>query len=67
MASSKQPPKQPPKQTDSKLVVATRAGFYGQYREAGDEFTVPSELKASWFVDAKVIAKPAEGDAGDLV
>lgn len=61
MASSKQPPK------GTKTVVATKQGFYGQFREPGDEFEVPTELKASWFVDAKPIAKPAEGDAGDLV
>lgn len=62
MASSKQPTKP----AETKTVIATRDGYYGAYREAGDEFEVPTELKAKWFVDSKVIAKP-EGDAGDLV
>lgn len=53
--------------SETKLVIATRAGYYGQYREPGDEFEVPTELKASWFVDAKPVAKPAESEAGDLV
>ena len=52
---------------ETKLVIATRAGYYGQYREPGDEFEVPAGLNAKWFVDAKPVAKPAESEAGDLV
>lgn len=63
MASSKQPTK--PEGT--KTVTAIKPGFLGAYREVGDVFEVPAGLKATWFVDAKAVEKPAEDSAGDLV
>ena len=52
---------------ETKLVIATKQGYFGSFREPGDEFEVPADLEATWFVDAKTIAKPAESEAGDLV
>ncbi len=63
MASSKQPTKP----SGTKTVIALRAGYLGQYREAGEQFEVPAELNASWFIDAKTVEKPADQEAGDLV
>ena len=31
------------------LVIATAKGFFGQYRDEGDEFEVPEGTKGSWF------------------
>lgn len=52
--------------TGDKEVIALRDGYYGQYIEAGQVFTVPAEAKAKWFVDATPVQKPAD-EAGDLV
>ncbi len=30
-------------------VVAIKAGYFGQLREAGEEFEVPDGTKGSWF------------------
>ena len=38
------------------LVIATAKGFFGQYRNEGDEFEVPEGTKAAWF-------GPADGPA----
>lgn len=34
---------------EKKTVRAIKAGFYEQYRQAGDEFQVAKHLTASWF------------------
>lgn len=61
------------------LVIATAKGFFGQYRNEGDEFEVPEGTKGSWFkpVDAQedeapTVRRPrkpkdekAESDAAD--
>jgi hypothetical protein len=58
-------------------VIATRLGYFGKLREAGDVFEVPDGTKASWFqpVEPKVQSKGSkkpeaqavEGLAGDTV
>ena len=46
---------------DTKLVRATKRGFYGgALREPGVVFRVPSSLTAKWFVDASTPAVPNE-------
>lgn len=30
-------------------VIATKPGYYGKLRQAGEEFDVPDKEKASWF------------------
>jgi len=61
------------------LVIATAKGFFGQYRNEGDEFEVPEDAKGSWFKpvdvpedEAPAVRRPrkpkdekAEGDAAD--
>ena len=46
------------------LVIATAKGFFGQYRNEGDEFEVPEGTKGSWFKPVPADepeAKPARG------
>ncbi len=38
-------------------VIASKLGFYGKLRQAGDEFEVQDGAKASWF---DPVEKPAE-------
>jgi hypothetical protein len=45
-------------------VRATAPGFYGQYREIGDEFEVADNQKATWFEPVKN-KKEAKADEGN--
>mgnify|MGYP000948812793 FL=1 len=42
------------------IVIATKDGFYGSLRRAGDEFEVEDGLEASWFEPKEPVS--AEGD-----
>lgn len=45
-------------------VVATEVGYFGQYREIGDQFEVPDDTKkASWF---EPVSKAALSKVADL-
>lgn len=54
--------------SEKKTVVATKPGYFGKLRSEGDEFEVPKDAKATWFVDKDAQVKPgrrpkqAEGD-----
>lgn len=57
--------------TPSKLVVATRRGYWGTQIKDPDgsekerePFRVPADAKASWF--EPVVAVPAAGDEADI-
>jgi hypothetical protein len=69
MASTKQPIKGKPPVDENKSVIALRDGYFGRYRVAGEQFEVPADLNASWFVDATPIEKPEaeKSEASDLV
>lgn len=43
------------------IVIATKDGFYGSLRRAGDEFEVEDGLEASWF-EPKELKEPASGE-----
>lgn len=43
-------------------VIATREGFYQQWRNPGDVFDVPADVKGSWFEPAP--AGDAEAPVG---
>ena len=43
------------------LVIATAKGFFGQYRNEGDEFEVPDGTKGSWF---QPVEQKANGKGG---
>lgn len=45
-------------------VIATKQGYFGKLREAGDVFEVPDDTKASWFEPAeKTATKKSKGAA----
>ncbi|MFV0602030.1 MAG: hypothetical protein ACK5NE_09485 [Brachymonas sp.] len=59
-------------------VIATKQGYFGKLREAGERFDVPAGSRASWFMpaDKAEVQKPkpqtsqgkgAKESAGDLV
>ena len=41
-------------------VIATKPGYFGKLRQAGEEFEVPDDAKASWFEPVEKQAKPAK-------
>lgn len=43
------------------IVIATKDGFYGSLRRAGDEFEVEDGLEASWF-EPKEPKEPTSGE-----
>lgn len=43
-------------------VIATKPGYFGKLRAAGDEFEVPDDAKASWF---EPVEKPAKAEKSD--
>ena len=47
-------------------VIATKAGYFGKLRQAGDTFDVPDGSKASWFAPSASVAesngKKAKGE-----
>lgn len=43
------------------IVIATKDGFYGSLRRAGDEFEVEEGLEASWF-EPKEPKEPVSAD-----
>jgi len=47
-------------------VIASKTGFYGQLREAGEVFEVPdNEPKSSWFAPKRKRGKSAPGEVED--
>lgn len=46
------------------IVIATKDGFYGSLRRAGDEFEVEEGLEASWF-EPKEPKEPKEPVSAD--
>lgn len=46
------------------IVIATKDGFYGSLRRAGDEFEVEEGLEASWF-EPKEPKEPKEPASGE--
>lgn len=65
MASTKQPTKGKPEEAAAtKSVIAIKDGFYQSYRVAGEQFEVPADLLATWFIDATPVEK---SEASDLV
>lgn len=38
-------------------VIATKAGYFGKLRQAGDKFDVPDGSKASWFAPSASVAE----------
>lgn len=47
-------------------VIATKPGYFGRLRAAGDTFEVPDDAKGSWFepVSGPVKEEPAEKKSG---
>ena len=46
------------------LVKSTERGYFGQLREIGDEFEVPSGASASWFKPVKTEPEPEPAKRG---
>lgn len=44
------------------IVIATKDGFYGSLRRAGDEFEVKDGLEASWFEPKEPVSAEGEGE-----
>lgn len=44
------------------IVIATKDGFYGSLRRAGDEFEVEEGLEASWFEPKEPVSAEGEGE-----
>lgn len=44
------------------IVIATKDGFYGSLRRAGDEFEVEDGLGASWFEPKEPVSADGEGE-----
>lgn len=44
------------------IVIATKDGFYGSLRRAGDEFEVEDGLEASWFEPKEPVSAKGEGE-----
>ena len=44
------------------IVIATKDGFYGSLRRAGDEFEVEDGLEASWFEPKEPVSADGEGE-----
>lgn len=44
------------------IVIATKDGFYGSLRRAGDEFEVEEGLEASWFEPKEPPSADGDGD-----
>lgn len=44
------------------IVIATKDGFYGSLRRAGDEFEVEDGLEASWFEPKEPVSAEGEGE-----
>lgn len=44
------------------IVIATKDGFYGSLRRAGDEFEVEEGLEASWFEPKEPVSADSDGE-----
>ena len=44
------------------IVIATKDGFYGSLRRAGDEFEVEEGVEASWFEPKEPVSAEGEGE-----
>lgn len=44
------------------IVIATKDGFYGSLRRAGDEFEVEEGLEASWFEPKEPVSAEGKGE-----
>mgnify|MGYP000654300361 CR=1 FL=1 len=44
------------------IVIATKDGFYGSFRRAGNEFEVEDGLEASWFEPKESASADGDGE-----